>query len=69
MARSAPPVQRTQTCSAGLEAASGTAPRRAFFFGLLIETLGTGLGKASQTPFVSNLMTFSDFVTSREFAD
>jgi len=48
-----PPVQRPQTCSAGLEAASGPAPRGAFCFGLLTATCTSGPVKASQTPFVS----------------
>ena len=50
---SAPPVQRPQTCSADLEAASGPAPRGAFCFGLLTSTCAIGPVKASQTPFVS----------------
>ena len=48
-----PPVQRPQTCSAGLEAASGPAPRGAFSFGLLTAACGVGSAKSSQTPFVS----------------
>ena len=47
----APPVQRPQTCSAGIEAASGPAPRGAFCFGLLTTTFSSSLGKSSQTPF------------------
>ena len=63
-----PPVQRPQTCSAGLEAASGPATRGAFCFGLLTATCRSGLGKASQTPFVSKPHDFSDLVPSLEFA-
>jgi hypothetical protein len=48
-----PPVQRPQTCSAGIEAALGPAPRGAFCFGLLTATYSSDPGKASQTPFVS----------------
>ena len=48
-----PPAPTPQTCSAGLEAASGPAPRGAFCFGLLTAACGVGSAKSSQTPFVS----------------
>lgn len=52
--RSAPPVQKPPTCSAGPEAASGPASRGAFCFGLLTATSGSGPEKASQTLLVSS---------------
>ena len=42
-----PPVLRPQTCSAGLEAASGRAPRRAFCYWLLTAAIGIDHGKQS----------------------